>query len=93
MDFEHGIREGRFELWIDDDKVLDAALERPDGGKGSLQQILDAPAGEHRLRVVLRLEDGKEKIESLSTSLEAGSTRQLEVRYGGLIKKLSLKLK
>lgn len=95
VDFEHGLKEGTLRVFSGAVVLLDVALEKPKEGKGSVQRLLDLAPGEHQLRVVLVLDEekDKEKVEELAAVLVAGATRQLEIRYGGLFKKLTLKLK
>ncbi|MCM2256274.1 MAG: protein kinase [Vicinamibacteria bacterium] len=95
VDFEHGLKEGTLRVSSGDLVLLDVVLEKPKEGKGSVQRLLDLAPGEHQLRVVLVLDEekDKEKVEELAVVLVAGATRQLEIRYGGLFKKLTLKVK
>jgi serine/threonine-protein kinase len=95
VDFEHGLRKGSLRVASGEAVLLDVELEKPKDGKGIVQRMLELAPGEHHLRVTLVLDEekDKEKVEELTAVLAADSTRQLEIRYGGLFKKLSVKLK
>ncbi|MCL4821851.1 MAG: protein kinase [Vicinamibacteria bacterium] len=95
VDFEHGLRDGTLRVASGETVLLDVPLEKPKDGKGIVQRMLELAPGEHHLRVTLVLDEekDKEKVEELTAVLAADSTRQLEIRYGGLFKKLSVKLK
>ncbi len=95
VDFEHGLRDGTLRVASGETVLLDVPLEKPKDGKGTVHRMLELAPGEHHLRVTLVLDEekDKEKVEELTAVLAADSTRQLEIRYGGLFKKLSVKLK
>jgi hypothetical protein len=100
IDFEHPLRDGAFQLWLDDELVIDADLSgrvtKEILGlklrKGTVEQILDVKPGSHRVRVRVAWDDNV-KEERSRASIEPGATRQLEIRLGRLLKDLSLEWK
>jgi hypothetical protein len=97
VDFEHHLRSGRIQIWVDDDQVLDEALDSRVTKKilslrlrkGALQQVLPIPAGHHELRVRLQW-SGKVRTRRTTVTFEDGQTRTLRVRVSRVFNDLSL---
>ena len=94
INFEHPLRSGVLKVFVDDDLVLEEALEswvKEDlivvkVRKGRLTKTFDVPAGDR----VLRLEvdgEGYRGSRTIEARFEAGEVRRLEARLGGLVKK------
>ena len=97
VDFEHHLRSGRLQIWVDDDEVLDEALDSRVTKqilslrlrKGALQQVLPVPAGRHEIRARLQWSD-KVRTRRTTATFEAGQTRTLRVRVSRVFNDLSL---
>ena len=97
IDFEHHLRSGRLQVWVDDDPVLDEALDSRVTKqilslrlrKGALQQVLPIPAGRHEVRVRLQWSD-KVRSRRIAANFEEGQTRTLRVRVSRIFNDLSL---
>jgi len=97
VDFEHHLRGGRIQVWVDDDQVLDEALDSRVTKKilslrlrkGELQQVLPIPAGRHDVRVRLQW-SGKVRTRRTTVTFEDGQTRTLRVRVSRVFNDLSL---
>jgi hypothetical protein len=100
IDFDHHLKTGTLRVWVDDELVLD---DRIDAGvekkvvlfkvrKGSYKEVLDVPAGTHRVRVQLRWDD-HQRTESIEGAFRPGTTSRLDVTLGRLRKNLSLEWK
>ena len=91
------IRSGRLQVWVDDDQVLDEALDSRVTKqilslrlrKGALQQVLPIPAGRHEVRVRLQWSD-KVRSRRMAANFEPGQTRTLRVRVSRIFNDLSL---
>jgi hypothetical protein len=99
VDFEHPLKSGTFQLWIDDELVIDEKLESRAKKiavvkvrKGGLRKDVAVSAGEHYIRVRVAWDDN-ERSETLWGKLRPGETRHLEIRIGQLRKNLSLEWK
>ena len=91
IDFEHGLKDGRLRVWVDDALVLS---EEFDGGvsrnvlgfarrKGRLGRDLEVSPGAHTVRVQVSWGDNR-KTRVIAGSFRPGATRRLEARVGGL---------
>ena len=97
VDFEHHLRSGRIQVWVDDDEVLDEQLDSRVARKilslrlrkGEVQQVLPVPAGRHEVRVRLAWSD-KVRTSRITGSFSDGQTRTLRVRVSRLFNDLSL---
>jgi Protein kinase domain len=94
INFEHPLKSGVLKVFVDDDLVLEEALEswvKEDlvvvkVRKGRLNKTFNVPAGDR----VLRLEvdgEGYRGSRTIEGRFEAGEGRRLEARLGGLVKK------
>jgi len=94
INFEHPLKSGVLKVFVDDDLVLEEALEswvKDDlvvvkVRKGRLTKTFNVPAGDR----VLRLEvdgEGYRGSRTIEARFEAGEARRLEARLGGLVKK------
>lgn len=89
VQFEHGLKEGSLRVWLDEEVVVSRALEAGKG-KVQLEEGSPVPSGRHRVRVQVKWGDST-KSGDLEGDFEPGQTRRLEVRLGGLFKRLSLR--
>ena len=94
INFEHPLKSGVLKVFVDDDLVLEEALEswvKEDlvvvkVRKGRLNKTFNVRAGDR----VLRLEvdgEGYRGSRTIEGRFEAGEERRLEARLGGLVKK------
>ena len=94
VDVEHNLRSGTIKVWVDDELVLDRALESYVSQKilsyrvfkGSLSQDLQVAPGEHVVRVQVQ-GDGFSDARRIRGSFVSGERLRLRVEVGGLIKK------
>jgi hypothetical protein len=94
VNLEHPLRAGVLKVYVDDDLVLEEELESyvtedllvMKVRKGRLTKTLGVPTGEHALRLEIE-GDGFRGSRTVEGRFEAGETRRLEVRVGGLVKK------
>ncbi len=95
--FEHRLKSGVLEVWVDGARVARETLDSRVGTKlllfetrkGSVQQTLSLQPGRHTVRVRVR-SGGQTKTGQTATSFEAEATRRLEVRISRLSGKISL---
>jgi serine/threonine-protein kinase len=100
IEFDHHLKTGALRVWVDDELVLDDTLDAQVEKKvvlfrmrkGSYKEVLEVPAGAHRVRVQVRWDDN-ERTESIEGAFTSGSTRTLDVSVGRLRKNLSLEWK
>jgi hypothetical protein len=100
IDFEHPLKTGSLKVWVDEALVLDDDIEgrvtREVAGlrihKGKIKHTLTVLPGRHEVRVRVAWEDNV-KTEVLGGIFKEGSTRQLEIRLGRILKNLSLEWK
>ena len=97
IEFEHHLRHGNLQVWVDDARVVDEdfdgrvtrrilALELR---KGLVQQRLALRPGRHEVRVAVRW-DGNTKTARLSGVFRPGASRKLDVQVSRIGGKLSL---
>ncbi len=98
--FEHHLKSGTLEVWVDGRRVaretLDSRVTKKllllEARKGSVQQTLRLEPGKHEVRV--RVRSGQEsKTASSAAVFRAGGTRRLEVQISRLSGKVSLEWK
>jgi serine/threonine protein kinase len=95
--FEHRLKSGVLEVWVDGRRVARETLDSRvttkllvfEERKGSVQQTLQLSPGRHSVRVRVR-SGGETKTASTARLFEADSTRRLEVRISRLSGKISL---
>ncbi len=95
--FEHGLKSGTLEVWVDGARVaqekLDSRVSKKallfEVRKGSVQQTLRLSPGRHELRVRISA-DGATRSARTTADFRAGATRRLELRISRLSQKLSL---
>ncbi|HXY42209.1 MAG TPA: protein kinase [Vicinamibacteria bacterium] len=98
--FEHGLKSGTLEVWVDGNRVaeetLDSRVTRKmlmlELRKGSIQRTLRLDAGPHRVSVRVR-SGGETRIARTTANFGPGVTRRLEVHVSLLSQKLSLEWK
>jgi hypothetical protein len=98
VDFEHHLRSGRIQVWVDEEEVLDEALDSRVARKilslrlrkGTFEEVLPISAGKHEVRVRVAWSD-KVRTRRISGVFEDGQTRRLEVRVSRIFNELSLK--
>jgi hypothetical protein len=94
LNFEHPLRSGVLKVFVDDDLVLEEALDswvKEDllvmkVRKGRVNKTFDVAAGNRVLRLEVEGE-GYRGSRTLEGRFEAGEARRLEARLGGLVKK------
>jgi hypothetical protein len=94
VDFQHNLKGGSIKVWVDEQPVLDEALESYVTQKilnfrvfkGSLSQDLEVAPGEHVVRVQVQ-GDGFSGARRIRGTFVSGERRRLRVEVGGLIKK------
>jgi serine/threonine-protein kinase len=97
VDFEHHLRGGRIQVWVDDDEVLDEQFDSRVARrilslrlrKGEVQQVVTVPPGRHQVRVRLQW-SGNVKSRRITGAFAAGETRTLRVRVSRIFNELSL---
>jgi hypothetical protein len=97
VDFDHHLRSGKLEVWVDDDLVLDEPIEGRVTQKvlsfrlrkGSVQETLEVSPGAHEVRVQVSWE-GRRRSSRISGQFKAGITRRLDVTVARLTRELSL---
>ncbi len=90
LSVRHGLKQGRFRLWIDERLMLEAELSSTQTRKalvfkrrkGGLTEVFDVAPGDRLVRVELE-EDGQRRSAGLSGAFESRKTRLLEVTLGG----------
>ena len=98
IDFEHPLKSGTLKVWLDDELVLEEALESRVTRKvlalrfrkGRTEKDLEVTPGEHVVRVEVS-GDGFHDSRRIRGDFESGVTRRLQARVGGLLnRELSL---
>jgi len=98
VNFEHHLRGGRIQIWIDDEDVLDQPFDSRVTQqllslrlrKGDFQQVLPVAPGRHQVRVRLTW-SGRWREQRIGGTFAAGKTRTLAVRVSRVFNDLSLK--
>jgi hypothetical protein len=97
IDFDHHLRSGTLEVWVDDEPVL----EQPIQGrvtqkvlsfrlrKGSVQETLEIATGPHEVRVQVSW-DGRRRSARITGEFKPGLTRRLDVNVDRLTRELTL---
>jgi eukaryotic-like serine/threonine-protein kinase len=94
FDFEHSLKRGRVRVLLSEKVVIDQAFQAdPDkkARRGFTRQV-DVPPGAHDVRVEVTWDDNR-KSAATASRFKAGTTRRLQARIGGLLKKLSVEWK
>jgi eukaryotic-like serine/threonine-protein kinase len=94
VDLVHNLKAGTVKIWVDDELVLEEALEGRVSRKvlsfklrkGTLSQDLEVEPGERMLRVHVQ-GDGFDSARRIRGTFESGGKRRLRVEVGGLIKR------
>jgi serine/threonine-protein kinase len=97
IDFDHHLRSGLLEVWVDDELVLEEPIEARVAQKvlsfrlrkGSVQQTLDVAPGPHEVRVQVSW-DGRRRSARITGAFKAGVTRRLDVSVARLTRELTL---
>jgi hypothetical protein len=96
VDFEHPLRAGRLQIWLDERLLVDRPVAGQESRKllvsirkGGLREEVEVPAGRHDIRVQVSW-GGNEKTGRIFGTLKEGETRRLEVRLGRVRKNLSV---
>jgi hypothetical protein len=100
IDFEHHLREGNLQVWVDGTPVFDSDFDAQETKKifaftvrkGVVQEVVPLPAGAHEVRVQVRWDDNV-RTASIEGTFEPGATRRLDVGVGRIGGKLSLRWK
>jgi hypothetical protein len=87
IEFEHHLRHGTLEVWVDGTPVLDEAFDGRvtrkiltfEARRGLVQQQLTLAAGKHEVRVQVRWDDNV-KAARISGTFKPGTTRHLDVK-------------
>lgn len=94
IDFEHPLKDGHLRVWVDDDLVLDRAVDSRvtkkivvfERRKGSVDEEIEVSAGRHRVKVEVAWDDNV-RTETITATFRPAATRRLAAHLGGLIKK------
>jgi hypothetical protein len=94
IDLQHNLKSGSIKVWVDEELVLDKALESYVSQKilnyrvfkGSLSQDVPVAPGEHSVRVQIQ-GDGFSDARRIRRTFVGGERQRLRVEVGGLIKK------
>jgi serine/threonine-protein kinase len=97
IDFDHHLRSGTLEVWVDDELVLEEPIEGRVAQKvlsfrlrkGSVEETLDVAPGPHEVRVQVSW-DGRRRSARITGHFKAGVTRRLDVSVARLTRELSL---
>jgi hypothetical protein len=97
IDFEHHLRHGRLQVWVDDAPVYDAPFDAQETrrlvaftlNRGVVQEVLALAPGRHEVRVQVKWEDNV-ATGRIAGTFTAGATRRLDVGIGRIGGKLSL---
>jgi hypothetical protein len=95
--FEHRLKGGTLEVWVDGRRVARETLDSRvtakvlllEVRKGSVQQTLQLEPGRHQLRVRIR-SSGQTKTAETSAQFQSGATRRLQIEVSRLSGKISL---
>jgi hypothetical protein len=97
IDFDHHLRSGTLEVWVDDELVLEEPIEGRVTQKvlsfrlrkGSVQETLEVAPGTHEVRVQVSW-DGRRRSARVTGVFKAGVTRRLDVSVARLTRELAL---
>jgi hypothetical protein len=97
IEFEHHLKHGNLQVWVDDDRVVNDDFDGRithkilsfELRKGLVQQRLALAPGRHTVRVTVRWEDNN-KTARLSGAFRPGVTRNLDIDVSRIGGKLSL---
>ncbi|HVR72411.1 MAG TPA: hypothetical protein VMT87_16360, partial [Vicinamibacteria bacterium] len=97
IDFDHHLRSGTLEVWVDDELVLDEPIEGRVTKKvlsfrlrkGTVQETLEIVPGPHEVRVQVAW-DGRRRSARINGEFKAGLTRRLDVSVARLTRELTL---
>lgn len=97
VELEHSMNRGLVRIWVDRELVAEGRLDSDtprtitafDFRRGGMREFLELPPGDHDVEVQV-LWDGKEKTDRIWGHFDAGSTRRVRAKLGGIIKRLSL---
>jgi hypothetical protein len=95
--FDHHLKSGTLEVWVDDALVLEEAIEGRVTQKllsfrlrkGSVQETLEVAPGPHAIAVQVSW-DGRRRSARISGVFKAGATRRLEISVARLTRDLTL---
>jgi eukaryotic-like serine/threonine-protein kinase len=98
IDFEHHLRQGRLQVWVDGTSVFDAGFDAQDTRRilaftlrhGIVQEVVPLPAGSHEVTVRVQWEKNV-RTARISGTFEPGGTRRLDVSVARLGGGLSLR--
>jgi serine/threonine-protein kinase len=98
--FEHSLKSGVLEVWVDGERVAQETLDSRATKKmllftvrkGSVQETLELPPGRHEVRVRL-VSGGETKAARVRATFRSGATRRLEVKLARLSGKIELEWK
>ncbi len=97
IDFDHHLRQGTLEVWVDDEPVLEHPIEGRVTQKvlsfrlrkGSVQETLEIAPGPHEVRVQVSW-DGRRRNARITGQFQASVTRRLDVSVDRLTRELTL---
>jgi eukaryotic-like serine/threonine-protein kinase len=97
IEFEHHLRRGNLQVWVDDERVCDEDFDGRVTRKilalklrrGVVEQVLTLEPGRHEVRVQVKWDDNV-KTGRISGTFAPGATRRLDVAVGRIRGKLSL---
>jgi hypothetical protein len=97
IDFEHHLKSGALEVWVDDQLVLEEAIEGRVTQKvlsfrlrkGSVQETLEVAPGPHDIAVHVTW-DGRRRSSRIAGVFKPGATRRLEISVARLTRDLTL---
>jgi serine/threonine-protein kinase len=100
IDFEHHLREGNLQVWVDGAPVFDSDFDAQETKKilaftvrkGFLQEVVPLAPGDHEVKVQVKWDDNV-RTASIAGTFEPGATRRLDVGVGRIGGKLSLRWK
>jgi hypothetical protein len=89
IDFEHHLRRGTLQVWVDGERVLDESFDGRvtrkilmfERRKGVVQQSLALTPGTHDIRLRVRWDDNV-KTARISGAFKPGAVRRLSARLG-----------
>jgi serine/threonine-protein kinase len=97
IEFDHHLKSGMLEVWVDDELVLEEPIEGRLTKKilsfrlrkGSVQQTLEVAPGVHEIRAQVTW-DGRHRSASISGNFKAGVTRRLDVSVSRLTREVGV---
>jgi hypothetical protein len=100
IDFEHHLRDGKLQVWVDGGSVFDADFDAQETRRilaftvrrGLVQEVVPLPPGPHEVTVRVQWEDNV-RTARIAGTFDAGATRRLDVSVARLGGKLSLRWK